>query len=159
MQPNPLTYVSPVMATPQMNQTSNFGTGVSGGVYTSGVTVPTGMTMPSVSSSIKTERYINDKCSELTLLEGQGAPSGYVLASSPQGIEYSKACFPERYPDDQQDTSTEDDTQTTAEPEDTQVTQAEQDDNENKRQGNNVSYANASSDVFFEGEGENLLQK
>ena len=159
MQPNPLTYVSPVMATPQMNQTSNFGTGVSGGVYTSGVTVPTGMTMPSVSSSIKTERYINDKCSELTLLEGQGAPSGYVLASSPQGIEYSKACFPERYPDDQQDTSTEDDTQTTAEPEDTQVTQAEQDDNENKRQGNNVSYANASSDVFFEGEGENFVAK
>ena len=150
MQPNPLTYVSPVMATPQMNQTSNFGTGVSGGVYTSGVTVPTGMTMPSVSSSIKTERYINDKCSELTLLEGQGAPAGYVLASSPQGIEYSKACFPERYPDDQQDTSTEDDTQTTAEPEDTQVAQAEQDDNENKRQGNDVSYANASSDVFFE---------
>ena len=150
MQPNPLTYVSPVMATPQMNQTSNFGTGVSGGVYTSGVTVPTGMTMPSVSSSIKTERYINDKCSELTLLEGQGAPAGYVLASSPQGIEYSKACFPERYPDDQQDTLTEDDTQTTAEPEDTQVTQAEQDDNENKRQGNDVSYANASSDVFFE---------
>ena len=159
MQPNPLTYVSPVMATPQMNQTSNFGTGVSGGVYTSGVTVPTGMTMPSVSSSIKTERYINDKCSELTLLEGQGAPAGYVLASSPQGIEYSKACFPERYPDDQQDTSTEDDTQTTAEPEDTQVTQAEQDDNENKRQGNNVSYANASSDVFFEGEGENFVAK
>jgi len=159
MQPNPLTYVSPVMATPQMNQTSNFGTGVSGGVYTSGVTVPTGMTMPSVSSSIKTERYINDKCSELTLLEGQGAPAGYVLASSPQGIEYSKACFPERYPDDQQDTLTEDDTQTTAEPEDTQVTQAEQDDNENKRQGNNVSYANASSDVFFEGEGENFVAK
>jgi hypothetical protein len=159
MQPNPLTYVSPVMATPQMNQTSNFGTGVSGGVYTSGVTVPTGMTMPSVSSSIKTERYINDKCSELTLLEGQGAPAGYVLASSPQGIEYSKACFPERYPDDQQDTSTEDDTQTTAEPEDTQVAQAEQDDNENKRQGNDVSYANASSDVFFEGEGENFVAK
>ena len=150
MQPNPLTYVSPVMATPQMNQTSNFGTGVSGGVYTSGVTVPTGMTMPSVSSSIKTERYINDQCSELTLLEGQGAPAGYVLASSPKGIEYSKACFPERYPDDQQDTSAEDDTQTTAEPDGTQVTQAQQDDNENKRQGNDVSYANASSDVFFE---------
>ena len=159
MQPNPLTYVSPVMATPQMNQTSNFGTGVSGNVYTSGVTVPTNISIPQASSTIKTERYINDKCSELTLLEGQGAPAGYVLASSPQGIEYSKACFPERYPDDQQDTSTEDDTQTTAEPEDTQVTQAQQDDNENKRQGNDVSYANASSDVFFEGNGENFVVK
>ena len=104
MQSNPLTYVSPVVATPQVGQTSNFGTGISGNVYKSGITAPASISMPSI-SAIETERYINDQCSELTLLKGQGAPAGYVLSTSPKGIEYSKACFPERYPDEMEDES------------------------------------------------------
>tara|TARA_R100000995_G_scaffold52092_1_gene25204 strand:- start:2474 stop:5923 length:3450 start_codon:yes stop_codon:yes gene_type:complete len=146
-QQNPLTYVAPVMATPQMGQTSNFGTGVSGNVYTSGVTVPTGINVPSA-SAIKTARYINDKCSELTLLEGQGAPTGYVLTSSSQGIEYSKVCFPERYPDEMKEESVEE--ETPSEQTDNLEATSQTDDRPGYEDEEEKAFPNKSTEVFFQ---------
>jgi hypothetical protein len=146
-QQNPLTYVAPVMATPQMGQTSNFGTGVSGNVYTSGVTVPTGINVPSA-SAIKTARYINDKCSELTLLEGQGAPAGYVLTSSSQGIEYSKVCFPERYPDEMKEESVEE--ETPSEQTDNLEATSQTDDRPGYEDEEEKAFPNKSTEVFFQ---------
>lgn len=148
-QQNPLTYVAPVMATPQMGQTSNFGTGVSGNVYTSGVTVPTGINVPSASASaIKTARYINDKCSELTLLEGQGAPAGYVLTSSSQGVEYSKVCFPERYPDEMKEESVEE--ETPSEQTDNLEATSQTDDRPGYEDEEEKAFPNKSTEVFFQ---------
>ena len=104
-QASPLTYVSPVVATPQVNQPT-MGTGVSGNVYTSGIQPSVNMATSMPMNNVKMGTFVNEKCVERSLpVDDNGYPlfgtvPGFVSSTSPEGIEFSKVCFPDRFPDD-----------------------------------------------------------
>ena len=104
-QASPLTYVPPVVATPQINQPT-MGTGVSGNVYTSGIQPSVNMATSMPMNNVKMGTFVNEKCVERSLpVDDNGYPlfgtvPGFVSSTSPEGIEFSKVCFPDRFPDD-----------------------------------------------------------